>query len=267
MSTYRTEGVILRRSDFGEANLLLRIFTRDFGKIEAVGRSARKAKGKLKGHLEPFLYSDFVLARGKKMDTVANSFVIKAFLNLRSDMETAILTSAVLEIADRMTMENYRDEKMFNLVLETMNFFDETSLSREKMRLTLLFFEINALALSGFAPRSKNCVFCSGEIKPGKSFFSFSLGGVLDDKCARKCPDALAVDDDTIKLLRFLAVSDKSEGRENYISAVEEKLEEARKLNVNGDIVLRGAFLMKNFIEFNIDQRINSLKVLCDVTK
>ena len=31
MSTYRTEGIVLRRSNFGEANLLLQLYTKDFG--------------------------------------------------------------------------------------------------------------------------------------------------------------------------------------------------------------------------------------------
>ncbi|MDD3190856.1 MAG: DNA repair protein RecO [Candidatus Pacebacteria bacterium] len=266
MSTYRTEGVILRRSNFGEANLLLHIFTKDFGKVEAVGKSARKPQGKLKGHLEPFLYSDFVLVHGKKMDTVANSFVMDAFLNLRGEMELILFSSVILEVADRITLENYHDEKMFHLILESMNSLESASPQEKNfLWLVILFFEINALSLSGFAPQSESCVFCSEKPNPGKNYFSFSLGGVLDYECAQRCPDAFAVSDDTVRLLRFLSVTVKRGMK--YEDVVRFKLSELRRLSADRSVILRSALVMKNFVEFNIDQKINSLEVLCNFAR
>lgn len=256
MSTYRTEGIILRRSDFGEANLLLHIFTKDFGKVEAVGKSARKAKGKLKGHLEPFLFSDFVLVRGKKMDTVANSFVLDPLLLLRGSFDSILAASVIAEIADRMTIEGYRDERVFELLRDSLVFLDNNSAAEKKIFwLLILFFEVNFLSLSGFAPQADKCVFCSEKMPPGKNYFSFSLGGVLDAVCAAKIPDALFVDDDAIKLLRFLVIDS---GTGDYKKAIADKLGCLSKLKVNDEALFRSALLMKNFIEFNIDRKINS---------
>ena len=257
MSTYRTEGIILRRSDFGEANLLLHIYTRKFGKVEAVGKSARKAKGKLKGHLEPFLYADFVLVHGKKMDTVANSFVLDPFLCLRSFFDPILAASVIAEIADRMTVEGYHDERVFELLLSSLAFLNqETGAEKRNLWLLILFFEVNFLALSGFAPQADKCVFCSEKMAPGKNYFSFALGGVLDAQCAAKIPDAIFVDDDAIKLLRFLAIDS---GTTDYKKAIGEKLVCLRKLNIKNEALFRSVLLMKNFIEFNIDRKINSL--------
>jgi len=61
MSTYKTEGIIIKRNNFLEASLILDIYTKDYGKVEAVARSARKVKGKLKGHLELFLDTELIL--------------------------------------------------------------------------------------------------------------------------------------------------------------------------------------------------------------
>ncbi len=259
MSTYRTQGIILRRGDFGEANLLVHIYTRDFGKIEAVGRSARKAKGKLKGLLEPFLYADFNLVHGKKMDTVANSFVIEPFLALRGSFGKILAASVIAEIADRMTAEGYRDERVFELISSSLRFLDGADGEGGKsLWLPILFFEVNILSLSGFAPQSDKCVFCGEKMRAGKNHFSFSLGGVLDASCAARIPDAVHVPDDAIKLLRFLAVDP---GASDYGEAVSVKLAEAAKLKADGAAIMRAAFLMKNFIEFNIDRRINSFDV------
>ena len=265
MSTYRTEGIILRRSDFGEANLLLHIFTRNFGKIEAVGKSARKAKGKLKGHLEPFLYSDFVLVQGKKMDTVAGSFVLNPLLGLRSSFDPILTASVIAEIADRMTIEGYHDERVFELLLSSLVFLDKSAASNKKLLwLLILFFEVNFLSLSGFAPQADRCVFCGEKMMPGKNYFSFCLGGVLDAVCAAKIPDAIFVDDDAIKLLRFMAI-DSSIG--DYRKAIADKLADLPKLKAGSEAIFHSALLMKNFIEFNIDRKINSFETFLNFAR
>ncbi len=264
MSTYRTEGIILRRSDFGEANLLLRILSRTEGKVEAVGRSARKAQGKLKGHLEPFLYADFVLVRGRRMDTVANSFILDPFLGLRGSLAGTLTGSVLLEITDRLTLEGYRDERVFLLLLASLRFIEAHPEDRKALWLLLLFFEVNFLGLSGFRPQTDHCVLCQEKMTPGRNYFSFSLGGVLDEECAKRIPDAVRVADDVIKLLRFLAL-DEAEG--DYGRALESKLSELYKLRAESAAIYRSVILMKGFIEFNTDTRINSLDTLCSFAR
>ena len=266
MSTYRTEGIVLRRTDFGEANLLLQIFTREFGKIEAVGRSARKPQGKLKGLLEPFLCSDFVIVRGKKMDTVANSFVLESFLPLRGDFESILAASAVTEIANRMTMTGYRDERIFRLILESLRFINERAgEERRGAAVLILFFEINLLSLSGFSPCVNRCAFCGEKVRMGENYFSNSLGGVLDAACGKKCPDAARLDDNMVRLLKFLQV--EGEEAEAYGEEIGRKLAEIKKLKVERNVLERSIILMKNFIEFNLDQKINSLDLFCNFAR
>ncbi len=260
MSTYRTEGIILRRSDFGEANLLLQIYTRDLGKIEIVGKSARKAQGKLKGHLEPFLYCDFVIVHGRKMDVVANSFILENFLRMRNDIEAVFAAAIIVEVANRMILDGYKDERIFYLLLESLRFIDGLSgESRKNLCLLILFFEINLLSLSGFAPHLDKCVFCGEKLKEGGNYFSNSLGGVMDGSCAKKCPDVIPVSDETIKLLKFIRTEKNAEI--SYEERVRNKLAEIEKISVKSEVLLKSVVLMRNFIEFNLDQKINSLDV------
>ncbi len=258
MSTYRTQGIILRRSDFGETNLSVRIYTRDFGKTQAVGKSARKAKGKLKGHLEPFLCADFNLVHGKKTDTVANSFVLDPFLTLRRSFDRIMAASVMAEIADRMTLEGYHDRRVFDLLRSSFVFLDREPEDRQSLWwLLILFFEVNLLSLSGFSPQSDKCVFCGEKIYAGKNYFSFSLGGVLDTACAARIPDAVHVSDEAIKLMRFLVVDRDSP---DYGKAVSDKLAELSRIKAEYGAIFRAALLMKNFIEFNIDRQVNSFE-------
>lgn len=263
MSTYRTEGIILRRSNFGEANLLIDIYTRSHGKVQAVGRSARKSAGKLKGLLEPFLWADFMIAGGRRMDTVANSYELGSFLGLRRDYDRVLAASAMVDMADKMTMAGHADERIFRLLLGTLFFLEALGEEeKERTRLSVLFFGVNLLGLSGFAPQLEECVFCDERLKAGGNFFSNSLGGVLDPGCAKKCPDALRLDDNTLKLLRYLALRSDGIGLGTYEEALGAKLEELGKLRVESSALLRALRLLKEFSEFNLDTRLGSLEVL-----
>ena len=40
--TYRTEAIIVRRTDFGEADRIVTLYTASYGKVRAVARGARR---------------------------------------------------------------------------------------------------------------------------------------------------------------------------------------------------------------------------------
>ncbi|MBU1159875.1 DNA repair protein RecO, partial [Patescibacteria group bacterium] len=65
---YQTEGIILRKSNFGEADRILTIFTEKFGKISAVAQGVRYLKSKLRYNLETMSRSRIGLVASKKTD-------------------------------------------------------------------------------------------------------------------------------------------------------------------------------------------------------
>ncbi|MCK5084912.1 MAG: DNA repair protein RecO [Candidatus Pacebacteria bacterium] len=220
MSTYKTEGIIIKRNNFLESSLILNIWTKDYGKVEAVARSARKAKGKLKGHLELFLDTELILAHGKNLDTITSSLATESFLNLRDDLEFSFAAYYILELVDRLTAEGHQDEKIFCLLKEVLLFLDDivkdlslqgaerqsnpvttckefnygiaSSLNypldnftpRNDLNLLILLFQTNLLNLTGFSPELNKCVLCGEPIKAGKNYFDFSRGGVLGSECS-----------------------------------------------------------------------------------
>jgi DNA repair protein RecO len=62
---YQTEGIILAKKDFGEAERLFYIFTKEFGMIKAVAPGVRYLKSKLRPNLDLFCYNNFSLIRAK----------------------------------------------------------------------------------------------------------------------------------------------------------------------------------------------------------
>lgn len=64
MKTTRTKAIVLRRTNFGEADRILDLLTPD-GRMSAMARGVRKEKSKLAGGIELFAICDVVVGQGK----------------------------------------------------------------------------------------------------------------------------------------------------------------------------------------------------------
>ncbi|MCX6702093.1 MAG: recombination protein O N-terminal domain-containing protein [Candidatus Zambryskibacteria bacterium] len=69
---YTTDGIILKRTTFGEANLLLYVLTADLGLIIASARSARLSSSKLRSVLQEYTYVSISCVRGKNGWKITN---------------------------------------------------------------------------------------------------------------------------------------------------------------------------------------------------
>lgn len=69
---YTTDGIILKRIPFGEANILVSILTEDLGLIQASARSARLSVSKLRPALQEYEYVSVSCIKGKNGWKVTN---------------------------------------------------------------------------------------------------------------------------------------------------------------------------------------------------
>lgn len=63
---YETEGFIISRRNFGEANRIYLVFTQDFGLINVLAQSSRRSLSKLRYHLETFSFVSLTLVLGRE---------------------------------------------------------------------------------------------------------------------------------------------------------------------------------------------------------
>ena len=77
--SYLVEAMVLRRVDFGEADRVLVLFTREHGKLSVVAKGIRRFSSRSAGHLELFTNSEIQLAKGKNLDVVTQVETRHAF--------------------------------------------------------------------------------------------------------------------------------------------------------------------------------------------
>src|SRR5260370_14593342 len=71
MPTYQADAIVLRRLDYGEADRIVTLLTREDGKLAAIAKGARRGRSKVAGSLDLFARSSMMLAKGRNLDVVA----------------------------------------------------------------------------------------------------------------------------------------------------------------------------------------------------
>lgn len=209
---YTTEAVILRRSDVGEADRLLTIYTPQHGKIAIAARGVRKTTSKLAGHLELFLHTRLQLAKGRTFDVVTESRVVQPFRRLREDLDRISWAYYVAELIDKTTEAGSENAPLFDLLCDTLAAIDaiDEPLRRD---VVIRFYELHLLTLSGYRPHLFHCVQCETELGQDTDRFSPLIGGALCPRCGPHQALALPMSLAAFKLLRYLARSSLDDAR------------------------------------------------------
>ena len=197
---YRVEAVILRHAEMGEADRLLTAFTAQRGKLRLLAKGACKPLCRKAGHLEPFMRSSLLIARGRTWDIITQAETIDAHRALREDLLRVTYAYYLAELVDRFTEEGDENRPLFDLILATLRRLDEG----EDPYLVMRFFELRALTLAGYRPELFLCVRCREAVKPVRNFFSPENGGVLCPRCGEAVARAEPLSVNTLKVLRFL---------------------------------------------------------------
>ncbi len=198
--TFRSEAIVLKRSDFGEADRLLTLFSREQGKMKAIAKGARKPQSRKTGHVELFMRSNFLFAKGHDLDIITQAEMVEAYPALRDDLVRTTYASYAVELLDRFTVEHDKHLGLYQLLADALGWFA----ADEEMLLPARYYELRLLSLAGFQPQLFSCVSCGEAITEQDQFFSAELGGVLCPKCHQADRRALAITAVALKVLRFL---------------------------------------------------------------
>ena len=98
---YKTEAIVLRSMDLGEADRVLTILTPRLGKLKVVAKGVRRTRSRLGGGLEPLSDVQLVLAVGRTFDVVTSTALENPHLGLREDLHATASAWYVAELADR----------------------------------------------------------------------------------------------------------------------------------------------------------------------
>ena len=194
----KVEAIVLRHSDYGEADRMLTLYTREQGKLRAIAKGVRKMQSHKAGHLEPFTRVVLMLAKGHDLWIVTQAEAVESLQPLREDLTRLSYAGYAVELLDRFTYEEGQNWQLYQLLAETLK-----RLSKEEDAFVpVLYYEMRLLDLLGFRPMLFECAACGKTIQAEDQFFSAERGGVLCPDCGLMVNEARAVSMDALRYLR-----------------------------------------------------------------
>lgn len=198
MPTYQTNGIVIGRTNFGEADRIVRLLTPEHGKLSAVAKGVRRIKSRLAGHLEPFAEANLTLVTGRNLDLITSARLSWYPHQLIADFGRITLANSFIMLIDKVAQERHAQPELFSHLAEALRVIDEG----ETGPLTDVWFKLRLLNLSGFKPELGACVVC-GTSDPAERFsLSAHRGGIV---CSRDAePTDTPISHEAIKLWRLL---------------------------------------------------------------
>ena len=210
---YRTEAIVLKRSDLGEADRLLTLYTPNRGKLRAVAKGVRRPTSRKAGHVELFSHSQLLLARGRNLDLITQAELIEPFRPIREDLLRLTYASYAAELVDQFIEEETENRAVFDLLRAMLSWLA----AGDDPVLAARLFELKLLGYAGYHPQLYRCVECGRDLAPEANFFSAELGGVACPACfafpSSERGKANPLSLNALKVMRFIQGHDYAEVR------------------------------------------------------
>ena len=240
---YKTEAIVLKRTDLGEADSIITLYTPNLGKIRAVAKGVRRPKSKLGGHLDLLTQSALLLAQGQNLDIITQSQTIESFLPLKGDLRRISCAFYIAELVDQFTAEQVENYPIYKLLHTDLLWL----CGARNCELVLRHFELQLLSHLGYQPELYQCLGCKSPLAPQRNLFSASGGGVFCTACAGSEPAVRPISVDALKVMRFLISGDHAS---------------ASRLRMSRDLSREVEQLIRWYIRYLLEREVKSLEFL-----
>ncbi len=151
LNNYSSEGIVLARRNYGEADRIISLYSKDRGRITLLAKGIRRPKSRKRGHLEIFSLVKYAAAGGHGIDTMTEAEVKDDFSKVRHDLAKVSLAYYFMEVVGKITHEQEKNEQLFNLLLIFLNKLK----SEKKLKSIRRDFIFRLLTLLGYWPESR----------------------------------------------------------------------------------------------------------------
>ncbi len=173
-------GMVLKSSPIGEYDKRIVLLTKEYGKISAFAKGARKQDSPLLACSQPFTFGKFSVFRGRSSFHINHVSVKNYFTELRSDLDSVYYAYYFCEIADYYSAENIDGFEILVLLYQSLRALGSPSLNN---RLIRYIVELKMLAINGETPRVYQCINCGS--KENLRYFAIESQGVFCESCGK----------------------------------------------------------------------------------
>lgn len=201
MAIINSPAVILRRVNHSETSLICTFYTREYGKLTAIAKGARRQKSQFAGLLDLMNYLDIVVytKESREVQTLSSAEFIKPFLNIQRDMERTGVGMILVETVRQAIIGEEPHPEVFDMLISVLEVLN----SREIAGIELVWwFHLHLASQLGFQPRFTHCYECGKSLTGG--YFSADNGQMHCGDCVIRQPGMVSLNHLEIRLLGYL---------------------------------------------------------------
>jgi DNA repair protein RecO (recombination protein O) len=176
MPVLTSEAVVLRTWPVHEADLIVSLFTRDYGRLRGVAKAALKSRKRFGGALEPMTLACAWFAERPRQELVRldQLEIIRSPLSAPVDHARMTVLSFFAEVIDEALPERDPQETVFRLLVSVL---EQTT--REKPWMPLTYFSLWMTRLMGLLPDISRCIVCGEALHAEEISFSGYADGLF----------------------------------------------------------------------------------------
>ena len=239
-------GMVIKVSDVSEYDKRLVILTKERGKIVAFAKGAKRPKSTLMAGTRLFAFGEFTLYEGKDSYSLNKVDIENFFTDISNDVDAMCYGCYFLEFADYYSRENVESTETLKLLYQTLR-----AVLNEKIpnRLIKCIFELKMLAINGEYPNVFECVLCkSKEVKS----FSALKSGTICNNCINQISDSVEIETSTVYTMQFI---------------ISTSIEKLYTFLVKENVLNEFEFILRRYLNLQIEKEFNSLKILNTILK
>jgi DNA repair protein RecO (recombination protein O) len=201
MSTEKTTAIVLRLIDFSESSCVVTLFTREFGKLTALAKGARRPKGPFDSALDLLAVCRivFIHKSSDALDLLTEAKLQRRFRAASRDLSRLYAGYYVAELLMELTETGDPHPELYDEAERTLTELDQDSDAAQ----TVLRFELASLRLLGYLPALDVCAVCAAPLADGgRVLFGHLAGGLLCPACRPGQRQVVSLSRDALQLLR-----------------------------------------------------------------
>ncbi len=204
---FKYSSIILSKRDLSETDRIYNFYSKEEGKIQAVGRGVKKPNAKLAGNLEPLTFAEIFVSRRKGLGNITGAIAVNNFSAIKENFSATSRIFWIFSHFDKLITEQEKDEKVFELFLEYLETMEKLSAekkSEDKLDIVSIGFLFKLAQMLGYKISMEHCAICGKKTEAGNNnFFSAERGGTLCGKCGKMERKKIKNSDSSIKLVRI----------------------------------------------------------------
>lgn len=205
MSAEKALALVLRVVEFSETSCVVTLFTREFGKVRALAKGARRLKGPFESALDLLAQCRIVFLRksSESLDLLTEAKLERRFRAADRDLSSLYAGYYVAELLNELTDDADPHPELFDVASETLSALASGGTATSAL---ILRFELMALRMLGHLPSLDACVDC-GQAAPKTGRVSFGLlaGGVLCVRCRPGKRQVVSIQAGSLRVMQHFA--------------------------------------------------------------